>query len=117
MQIPPMSMPSLPHTSVELAASKLVKPEQAGDLSAASEQQAPDELKQAFQDFVGQTLFSQMIKAVRSTQQAAPYFHGGRAEEIFQGQLDQVLSEEISESSAAKISDPMFELFMMRRQG
>ncbi|OYW85535.1 MAG: hypothetical protein B7Z22_08375 [Hyphomonas sp. 32-62-5] len=39
-----------------------------------------------------------------------------RAEEIFQGQLDQVLSEELSKSSADKIADPMFELFMLKRQ-
>ena len=75
-----------------------------------------DELHEAFQDFVGQTFFAEMIKACRSTQQPSAYFNGGRAEEIFQGQLDQVLSEELSKSSADKIADPMFELFMLKRQ-
>ena len=74
------------------------------------------ELRQAFQDFVGQTFFAEMIKACRSGQQPSVYFNGGRAEEIFQGQLDQVLSEELSKSSADKIADPMFELFMLKRQ-
>ncbi len=74
------------------------------------------ELKEAFSDFVGQTLFSEMIKAARETQQKPAYFHGGRAEEIFQGQLDQVLSEELSDSSAESIADPMYELFMLKRQ-
>jgi peptidoglycan hydrolase FlgJ len=74
------------------------------------------ELRQAFQDFVGQTFFAEMIKACRSGQQPSAYFNGGRAEEIFQGQLDQVLSEELSKSSADKIADPMFELFMLKRQ-
>ena len=46
----------------------------------------------------------------------AAYFDGGRAEKIFQGQLDQVLSEELSKASASKISDPMFKLFQLRRQ-
>ncbi len=73
------------------------------------------ELKEAFQDFVGQTFFSEMIKAFRSTQQPSAYFHGGRAEEIFQGQFDQVLTEELSEASAEKIADPLFELFMLPR--
>ncbi len=78
--------------------------------------EAPSEdLREAFQDFVGQTFFAQMIKAVRSGQQPSAYFNGGRAEEIFQGQLDQVLTEELSESSASKIADPMFELFMAKR--
>ncbi len=75
-----------------------------------------EELRKAFQDFIGQTLFSQMISSMRSTQDGAAYFDGGRAEKIFQGQLDQILSEELSEASASKISDPMFKLFQLRRQ-
>jgi peptidoglycan hydrolase FlgJ len=77
---------------------------------------ASPELRQAFEDFVGQTFFSEMIKACRSSQKPSAYFNGGRAEEIFQGQLDQVLSEELSKSSADKIANPMFELFMLKRQ-
>ena len=86
--------------------------------SPASTSPAPGspELREAFQDFVGQTFFAEMIKACRSGQQPSAYFNGGRAEEIFQGQLDQVLSEELSKSSADKIADPMFELFMLKRQ-
>ena len=75
-----------------------------------------EDLRKAFQDFVGQTLFSQMISSMRSTQDGAAYFDGGRAEKIFQGQLDQLLSEELSEASASKISVPMFKLFQLRRQ-
>jgi hypothetical protein len=84
---------------------------QAGNQAASS-----PELREAFQNFVGQTFFAEMIKACRSGQQPSAYFNGGRAEEIFQGQLDQVLSEELSQSSADKIADPMFELFMLKRQ-
>jgi Rod binding domain-containing protein len=85
---------------------------------ATDQAQAPenDELRQAFQDFVGQTFFSQMIASMRSTQEGAAYFNGGRAEKIFQGQLDQMLSEELSDASASKISDPMYKLFQLRRQ-
>lgn len=75
----------------------------------------PDSLRKAFQDFVGQTFFAEMIKSYRSTQQEAAYFNGGRAEKIFQGQLDQTLAEELSQRSADKIADPMFELFQARR--
>ena len=82
-------------------------------------EQAPvegEQLREAFQDFVGQTFFSQMMKSMRSAQQPSAYFHGGRTEEIFQSQLDQVFSEEMSDSSAEQIADPMFELFMLKRQ-
>ncbi|MEZ6077980.1 MAG: rod-binding protein [Pirellulaceae bacterium] len=74
-----------------------------------------DDLKEAFQDFVGQTFFGEMIKSFRTTQQPSKYFHGGRAEEIFQGQFDQVLTEKLSDASSEKIADPMFELFMLKR--
>jgi flagellar protein FlgJ len=87
-----------------------------GPKLAGAEVPADEDLRKAFQDFVGQTFFSQMISSMRSTQQEAAYFNGGRAEKIFQGQLDQILSEELSNASAAQISDPMFKLFQLRRQ-
>lgn len=74
------------------------------------------ELKQAFQDFVGQTFFAEMIKAMRTGQEPAKYFNGGQAEKIFQGQFDQTLAEELSQSSADQIADPMFKLFQLGRQ-
>jgi hypothetical protein len=73
------------------------------------------EVRKAFQSFVGQTLFGQLLKAMRKTLDKPAYLHGGRAEEIFQQQLDQVLAEKIAQTSADKFSEPMFELFMMKR--
>ncbi len=82
-----------------------------------SQSEAPqkDELKEAFQNFVGQTFFSQMISSMRSTQKEAAYFHGGQAEKVFQGQLDQILTDELTKASASQIADPMFDLFQLRR--
>lgn len=77
---------------------------------------APDEpLRDAFRDFVGQTLFGQMLASMRSTVGKPAYFHGGRGEEIFSQQLDQVLVERITEASASTVADPMYELFNMQR--
>jgi peptidoglycan hydrolase FlgJ len=88
--------------------------------SGSSDQlQGPEkvsEFQEAFRDFVGQTFFSQMIASMRSTQQEPAYFHGGQAEKIFQGQLDQTLSESLSEKSAAKFADPMFHLYTLRQK-
>ncbi|MDR0610641.1 MAG: rod-binding protein, partial [Planctomycetaceae bacterium] len=50
--------------------------------------------------FVGQTLFGQMLKSMRATQEKNPYFHGGRAEEIFQSQLDMVLTEKMTQATS-----------------
>ncbi len=81
------------------------------------EANADDEkLRAAFQDFVGQTLFGETLKAMRKTQQKPAYFHGGRAEEIFQQQLDQVLAEKLSRASGDRLARPMFELFTLSRR-
>jgi hypothetical protein len=52
---------------------------------------------------------------MRSTQQEPAYFHGGQAEKIFQGQLDQILTEELSNASADKFAKPMYDLFRLRQ--
>ena len=73
------------------------------------------ELRDKFQDFVGQTFFAEMIKSLRTSQKGSAYFNGGRAEEIFQGQFDQQMAEHLSDASAKAIADPMFELFQLGR--
>ncbi len=67
------------------------------------------EVHAAFTEFFGHTFFSQMIKAMRTTQRPPAYFHGGQAEEIFRSQLDQRLADEMSKASASKLAEPMFE--------
>ncbi len=74
------------------------------------------ETQKAFRDFVGQTLFGQMLKSMRSTVGKPAYLHGGKTEEVFQQQMDQVLVEKMSDASADQIADPMFELFMQSRK-
>lgn len=74
-----------------------------------------DETKEAFDNFVGETFFSQLISSMRKGQNKPAYFHGGRAEEVFQGQLDQMMATELTEASADQISGPMYELFQMNR--
>ncbi|MEZ6091351.1 MAG: hypothetical protein R3C05_25705 [Pirellulaceae bacterium] len=75
------------------------------------------EMQTLFRDFVGQTLFGELMSAMHKTHDKAAYFHGGQAEEIFQQQLDEVMVEEITEASASQIADPMFELFQLSRTG
>jgi peptidoglycan hydrolase FlgJ len=73
------------------------------------------ELREAFNDFVGQTFFGELIKQMRATVDKPAYFHGGMGEDVFQSQLDQMLVERISDASAATFADPMYEVFMARR--
>jgi len=85
------------------------QPPSAGDADSAA-------FREAFHSFVGQTLFGQLLSAMRKTVGKPAYFHGGRAEDIFQQQLDQVVAEKLAEASSDKLSQPMLELFTLERR-
>ena len=84
--------------------------------SSAGEEAAEDDtaLRDAFRQFVGETLFGEMLKAMRATVPKGAYFHGGTAEEIFRGQLDQVLAERLARTSGEALSAAMYERFALR---
>jgi Rod binding domain-containing protein len=68
-----------------------------------------EDLRAAFTDFVGEMFYGQMFKAMRQTVGKPAYFHGGRAEEAFQSQLDQTMTEQLTKATASKLAEPMFE--------
>ena len=68
------------------------------DRSRTSQQ---GELREVFDQFVGETFFGQLLKAMRQTVHEPAYFHGGRGEKVFQAQLDQVLAAKMSEVGRA----------------
>jgi peptidoglycan hydrolase FlgJ len=82
---------------------------------AAATNPGDAELRQTFDSFVGEVFFGQMLDSMRKTVDKAPYFNGGRAEEMFTQQLDQVLSEQMTKASASEFTGPMFDLFMLNR--
>jgi len=69
-----------------------------------------EEFRKVFHQFAGQTMFGQMLKSMRETQQKPAYIHGGRTEEIFQEQLDNVLVEKMTAATPYSFSDNMFSL-------
>ncbi len=83
---------------------------------ASRPEQNDTELRQAFDRAMGETLFAQMLKSMRRTVGKPAYFHGGRAEEVFQQQLDQVMAEKLSQATAEQFTGPMFELFTTQRR-
>lgn len=72
--------------------------------------------REAFTEFVGQTLFGSMLASMRKTVGKPAYMHGGRTEEVFQQQLDQKIVENLTEASADTIAQPMYELFNLQRR-
>jgi len=68
-----------------------------------------DPLREAFHSFVGQTFYGQMLQAMRNSVGKPAYFHGGRAEEVFQKQLDQIISERLSQANGGEFADGLYE--------
>lgn len=81
----------------------------------AMRQSEEADLEEKFTQFVGQTLFGSMLASLRKTLGKPAYMHGGRTEEVFQKQLDQVIVEDLTEASADSIASPMFDLFKMQK--
>lgn len=75
----------------------------------ADQIQRAEEIRDAYRDFVGKTFFGQLLKSMRSSLGKPAYFHGGQAEEVFRSQLDQTLADRMTDASADKLADPMFQ--------
>jgi hypothetical protein len=74
------------------------------------------QVREKFDAFVGQSFYGQLLHEMHKTVGKVHYFNGGRAEEAFQGQLDQVLSENMAKANAGQFTGPMFELFNAQTQ-
>jgi len=66
-------------------------------------------LRQAFDNFVGNALYGQMLAAMRKSQRKPAYFHGGRTEEIFQQQLDHELVGRLTSAQGGQLAEAMYE--------
>jgi len=84
------------------------------ELKSSDDVQRPS-MREAFDDFVGQSFYGQLIGSMRKTVGKPAYLHGGRAEEVFQSQMDQQLAEHMSDATAGSFTGPMFDLFSLPR--
>jgi hypothetical protein len=78
-------------------------------IQSAAGRHSATEVRERFNQFVGETFYGQMIKAMRSTVGKPAYFHGGRGEEVFRAQLDQTLAEHMTEATADRFTAPLFQ--------
>jgi len=101
-----------------LAVEQAAQHQAVADAEAVGKSKASDEeLRAVFQEFVGKTFYGQLLKSMRKSVGKPAYFHGGRGEEIFRSQLDQIVVERMSEASAAgPISEAMFNLAALQRR-
>ena len=68
-----------------------------GKLAPGTGQPKPSaaDVNDKFNQYLNQTMVGTMLKEARKSSQMSPYFSGGRGEEVFGAQLDQVLAEKI----------------------
>lgn len=73
-----------------------------------------DKLKSNFQDFTAGTFYKEMLKSLRKMHNKPAYMYGGHAEEVFQGQMDQQVAENLAHNQGSQISDPLFQGYLNR---
>jgi hypothetical protein len=105
-----VSSPQSPASSPQSGAPSLQSP------ATSPQSAAPSDVREKFDAFVGQSFYGQLLHEMHKTVGKVHYFNGGRAEEAFQGQLDQVLSENMAKANAGQFTGPMFELFNAQTQ-
>lgn len=109
----PTALPAV-HQAVLLTTENL-RPAKTVNVEDA-ENSSSSELRKAFDAFLGEVYFGQMLKAMRQTVGKPAYVYGGLAEDIFTQQLDQVLAESLTKRLASQVSEPMFQLFLLSRR-
>lgn len=98
------------------ALNSLSAAQMAGGEGAAAPSAVQLSEREAFDQFVGGTFYRQMLGAMQKSVGKPAYFHGGQAEEMFRGQLNQILADKMAEATADQFTGPMYELFQLSRQ-
>jgi hypothetical protein len=98
-----------------LMAAQAAKEPSSGGLKNTASQNNP-ELRKAFDAFVGQTFYGQMLQSMGKTVGKPAYMYGGRTEEVFREKLNEVMADKLSQASAETFTGPMFELFSLQRR-
>ncbi len=73
--------------------------------------QALTRLRRAINESIGSVFFGPLMRSMRNSSIKGEIGHGGRGEEIFRAQLDQILTERAGASTNYKLSDALFDRF------
>ena len=65
-------------------------------------------MRQMVNEVVGSTFFEPMLKAAHNSAIKGKYGHGGRGEEIFQGQLDAQLARSMGRGIKTGLADALY---------
>jgi Rod binding domain-containing protein len=75
---------------------------------------ARTQLREAAKKLIGEVFYGTLLKQYRSTGRKGTYGHGGRGEEVFQGQLDQVFAERAGAAVKGGLTDAIVQRFERR---
>lgn len=57
---------------------------------------------------MGSIFFGTLLKTMRESELKGKYGHGGRAEEVFAGQLDAILAERMGQATHGSVGDALY---------
>lgn len=80
-------------------------------LGPAGRDEAIDELRDTVNKVVGTVFYEPLLRSTRNSSLRADIGHGGRGEEVFQGQLDQILAERVGLASGGSLSQSLVDRF------
>lgn len=86
--------------------------EASGSRSLNQTSETKQSQQSAFQDFAAGTFYKEMLKSLQKMHGKPAYIYGGRAEEIFQGQMDQQIAEDMAHNKGSAISDPLYKGYL-----
>lgn len=72
---------------------------------------AQKEMESVFRQFVGETFYQLMLKSLHKMHDKPAYMHGGQAETMFQGQLDQQIASRLAQSEIGSASQDLYRQF------
>lgn len=71
-------------------------------------------LREVAGQVVGSTFYGRLLSELRSSGLKGEYGHGGRGEEVFQAQLDEILSERMGESRGFNLAEAIYNQYANR---
>lgn len=79
--------------------------------AGASETEALKRLRTTVNEVVGSVFFAPMLRSLRNSSLTGTFGHGGRGEEVFQAQLDQILAERAGKGARNSLSQTIVDRF------
>lgn len=74
-------------------------------------------LREKVGEFVGNVFYGTLLRQMQDSKLKGKYFHGGRGEDVFKGQLNMELAKRMGQSKADPIANSMYDAFVRSAEG